>query len=68
MRGYKRLAMMLLKALAVGLLIGLLVGALLERIGLEPFAFLIHRECPFRDCLENSRTGRLERYFGSAER
>ena len=33
MRGYKRLAMMLLIALAVGLLVGLLVGALLERIG-----------------------------------
>jgi ribose/xylose/arabinose/galactoside ABC-type transport system permease subunit len=41
-RRYKGLAMMLLIALAVGLLIGLLVGALLERIGLEPFAFLIH--------------------------
>jgi ribose/xylose/arabinose/galactoside ABC-type transport system permease subunit len=41
-RGYKGLAMMLLIAFAVGLLIGHLVGALLGRIGLEPFAFLIH--------------------------
>jgi hypothetical protein len=36
------LVLMLLIAFAVGLLIGHLVGALLERIGLEPFAFLIH--------------------------
>jgi ribose/xylose/arabinose/galactoside ABC-type transport system permease subunit len=41
-RGYKGLVMMVLIALAVGLLIGLFVGALLEGIGLEPFAFLIH--------------------------